>query len=101
MIIWTIYREGEGPFKAYRNLGSDLNSQTPVMANQTLQEMSNSIIRHRIANSTIEDILTKREEIRNEMKKEMNKVVNGWGVWLESVEITDVKILSNNLFKNL
>ena len=63
--------------------------------------MSNSIIRHRIANSSIEDILTKREEIRNEMKNEMNKVVNGWGVWLESVEITDVKILSNNLFKNL
>ena len=45
--------------------------------------------------------MTKREEIRNEMKNEMNKVVNGWGVWLESVEITDVKILSNNLFKNL
>ena len=31
----------------------------------------------------------------------MNKIVNGWGVWLESVEITDVKILSKALFENL
>lgn len=34
--------------------------------------MSNSIVRNRIANSTIEDIMTKREEMRNEMKKEIN-----------------------------
>ena len=63
--------------------------------------MSNSIVRHRIANSTIEDILVKRDEIRSEIKSEMNVIVNGWGVWLESVEITDVKILSKTLFKNL
>lgn len=63
--------------------------------------MSNSIIRHRIANSNIDDILTKREELRQEMKNEMNKILNGWGVWLESVEITEVKILSRTLFENM
>ena len=31
----------------------------------------------------------------------MNDIVNGWGVWLESVEITDVQIMSGGLFKNL
>ena len=63
--------------------------------------MANSIIRHKIANSTIEDILTKREEIRQEMKSDMNNILNGWGVWLESVEITDVKISSRKLFENM
>jgi len=63
--------------------------------------MANSIIRHKIANSTIEDILTKREEIRQEMKSDMNSILNGWGVWLESVEITDVKISSRKLFENM
>lgn len=63
--------------------------------------MANSIIRHKIANSTIEDILTKREEIRQEMKSDMNSILNGWGVWLESVEITDVKICSRKLFENM
>lgn len=63
--------------------------------------MANSIIRHKIANSSIEDILTKREELRQEMKQELNKILNGWGVWLESVEITDVKISSRKLFENM
>ncbi len=101
VIIWTIYRDDEGPFKAYRNLGEDLVQKKPVTANETLKQMSGSIVRHRIANSTIEQILTKRDEVRNEIKNEMNKVVNGWGVWLESVEITDVRILSSSLFGNL
>ena len=35
------------------------------------------------------------------IKKEMLEVVKGWGVWLETVEITDVKISSQALFKDL
>lgn len=31
----------------------------------------------------------------------MNHLLNKWGVWLESVEITDVRILSAKLFKNM
>lgn len=31
----------------------------------------------------------------------MFEVVKGWGVWLETVEITDVKIMSSSLFKDL
>lgn len=35
------------------------------------------------------------------MKTELNKILNGWGVWLESVEITEVKVLSKTLFENM
>lgn len=31
----------------------------------------------------------------------MKDQVKGWGVWLETVEITDIKILSGSLFKDL
>merc|ERR1712072_775227 len=31
----------------------------------------------------------------------MQEIVSGWGIWLETVEITDVKILSSSLFNNL
>ena len=63
--------------------------------------MINSIVRHRIANSTINEILTKRDEVRSEIKKQMNHLLNKWGVWLESVEITDVRVLSSTLFSNM
>ena len=31
----------------------------------------------------------------------MSEITTGWGVWLESIEIIDVKILSGSLFSNL
>jgi len=39
--------------------------------------------------------------IRNSIASEMLEVVKGWGVYIETIEITDVKILSNALFKDL
>ena len=101
IIIWSIYREKDGPLKAYKYLGKDIMTETPQTANQQMVEISNSIVRHRIANSTIDEVLKNRELVRDEIKKEMNEIVNGWGIWLESVEITDVKILSSTLFKDL
>jgi hypothetical protein len=35
------------------------------------------------------------------VRKEMLDVVKGWGVWLETVEITDVTISSSSLFSDL
>jgi len=32
---------------------------------------------------------------------EMADIVKGWGIYLETVEITDVKILSSSLFKDM
>ena len=53
-----------------------------------------------IANHKLEDLLTDREKIRAAIKQDM-KMVKGWGVWLEAVEITDIRILSGSLFKDL
>lgn len=35
-IIWTIYREEQGPFLAYKNLGKDLANRVPKTANDNL-----------------------------------------------------------------
>lgn len=90
VIIWTINREGDGPQKAYRSFGSDLCDKDPKSANDKLKEMSSAIVRARIANSSVNEVMTKRDLLRNEIKKELNALVAGWGVWLETVEITDV-----------
>jgi len=39
--------------------------------------------------------------IRDLLTKSMTDVVRGWGVWVEAIEITDVKILSSSLFSNM
>lgn len=42
-----------------------------------------------------------RNMIREAIKKEMMEVVKGWGIWLETIEITDVLICSSQLFADL
>lgn len=46
-------------------------------------------------------MITNRKLLREAIHKEMFDVVKGWGVWLETIEITGVQICSNALFKDL
>jgi len=103
ILIWSVYREEDGPFRCYKSFGDDLKmvSTGPKVANQKLENMVVSIIRDRIANMTINDILKNRQKLRNGVKDEMQKVITGWGIWLETCEVVDVKIASKSLFTNL
>ena len=69
--------------------------------NDKLGDMAISIVRDRVANMSLDDILKNRNKLRNGVKEEIQNVLTGWGIWLETVEIQDVKILSSQLFKNL
>ena len=97
MIEWTVDRKN--PMKAYKNL--DLASGNFNTANETLRAMTSAIVRNQIANSTIDHIIKNRQMLREEILKEMDEVVSGWGVHLATVEVTDVKILSGGLFKDM
>jgi len=63
--------------------------------------MAVAIIRDRIANLTLDDILKNRSKLREGIKDEMKKVLTGWGIWLETCEIMEVKISSRTMFSNL
>jgi uncharacterized membrane protein YqiK len=101
MIVWTINRDGDGPMKAFKNLGEDLTSNTPKIANELIISMASAIVRNCIANSTINKIIKNRDELKDLIINSLKTVTTGWGVWLETVEITDVKISSGSLFKDL
>jgi hypothetical protein len=100
-LVWSIYREDNGPFLAYKNLGSDLMNNVPYTANENLTSLANGILRNQIANSSMDEILKNRTVLREKIRDEMFTVVKGWGIWLETVEITDVKISSSSLFRDL
>lgn len=63
--------------------------------------MAVAIVRDRVANMSLNDILKNRNKLRSGIKEEIQKLLAGWGIWLETVEIQDVKILSSSLFRNL
>lgn len=101
IIIWSVHRTEDGPFKCFKAFGNDLQSKNPTIANEKLGAMATSIVRDRIANMSLDDILKNRSKLRSGVKEEIQKLLTGWGIWLETVEIQDVKIMSSSLFKNL
>lgn len=64
MIVWTIFREGDGPMKAYRTLGDDLKTNDPKTANSLMTSMASSFVRSCIANSELEKIIKERDDFR-------------------------------------
>eukprot|EP00997_Jenningsia_sp_PLL12_P004326 NODE_1867_length_1046_cov_189.637914_g1518_i0.p1 GENE.NODE_1867_length_1046_cov_189.637914_g1518_i0~~NODE_1867_length_1046_cov_189.637914_g1518_i0.p1 ORF type:complete len:270 (-),score=86.31 NODE_1867_length_1046_cov_189.637914_g1518_i0:236-958(-) len=63
--------------------------------------MAESIIRHQVANLNLTEVIANRHLLRNKVRSEMLDVVKGWGMWLETVEVTDVQILSGTVFNDL
>jgi len=45
--------------------------------------------------------MTDRQILRDTIRKEIGKITKDWGVWIETVEITNVEICSDTLFKNM
>lgn len=82
-------------------MGPDLRNRVPSTANENLTAQASAIVRSVIANHKLEDLLTDRQTIRAAILDNMKDQVKGWGVWLETVEITDIRILSASLFQDL
>ena len=101
MIVWSVFRDADGPLQCYKSFGEDLKKTIPSDANKKIESLAISIVRESIANMTIDDILKNRSKLRDTSRSEMQKLLRGWGMWLETCEIMDVRISSGSLFKNL
>lgn len=73
--FWSVNRQEDGPFKCYKYMqGGD--------ANQNVKTMCESILRNLIANSKLDDVLKKRDLMKDNMRKQLQKPLKGWGIWL-------------------
>lgn len=95
-----MYRDGDGPFKAYK-YGMVGSPELASQADNNIRGMAESIVRHQVANLGMSEVIANRELLRNTVRAEMLKVVQGWGMWLETVEVTDVRVLSQRVFDDL
>ena len=96
VVLWSVHRSEDGPFKFFKYAGNEGDA-----ANDNLKMVAESIVRNTVANHSINEILSQREMIRGTLKKGIMDAVEGWGMWVETVELTDVKICSRTLFEDL
>jgi len=101
MLIWSPYREGDGPAKLFKCFGLDLKRKGSPMIAQKIGNIAKSIIRDKIANMTIDDVLKNRAALRDHVKKDIQQILTGWGMWLETIEVSDVQICSSTMFGHM
>lgn len=60
------------------------------MIAQKVGNFARSIIRDKLANMTIDDVLKNRSALRDSLKSELQETLTGWGMYVETIEISDV-----------
>jgi flotillin len=101
----AVYRIAD-PLVAYRVLNFSYPERAQQKLEETLTAMFVGATRRLIANLTIEDCLQKRKHaLSEELLREIALVVGGegsgtrgWGVVLDTIEIQEVKVLSDKVF---
>lgn len=54
-----------------------------------------------MANTDLETLLRKRSTIKDNMLKEVQEKATGWGVWIETIELSEMTIISTALFQDM
>lgn len=97
--LWSIHRND--PWKAYKNLIlRDVDRDGRLDSNHGnnyVADICTSIIRVNIANLSLNDVLTKRDDFKSKVREELSNQCEGWGAWIETVEISDVQVASKKI----
>ncbi len=108
----AVYRIVE-PELTFRMLNFSFAERASEKLAAILREMFIGATRRLVANLTVEDVFTRRKEaIATELMSELAPVMSGsgtdddstnsgWGVVLDTVEIQNVRILSNAVFRDM
>ena len=86
---------------AVRSLDFTDRSHPMGNTNRILRTICTEAIRHIIANISIEDALTKKDEIGLNLKSQLERVERSWGIVFDQVGIERVTILSSSVFEDL
>ena len=108
----AVYRIAE-PLIAFRMVNFSYPERAQEKLEELLGEMFVGAVRRLVANLTVEECLSRRKEgIAEELMREIVPVVSGhgraedetdagWGVVMDTIEIQDVRVLSEAVFANM
>ena len=101
------------PEITFRMLNFSFSERASEKLADILREMFVGATRRHVANLSVEDVITKRKDaIASELMAELAPVMRGdgelgdttergWGVVLDTVEVQDVRILSDEVFRDM
>jgi len=70
-------------------------------AKEAVKMLVEGFLREEIANTSLEELMKDRDNLRQSIIKKVQNKAKGWGIWIETIEITELKIMSRSLFEDL
>lgn len=70
-------------------------------AKESIKMLVEGTLREEIANTSLEKLLKDRDILRLSVMKRCQPKAKGWGVWIETIEVTEMKVMSKSLFEDL
>ena len=101
-LVWRV-ENAEAAFKKISGMDASPKTSSSSLneINKKLELLAESVIRTTVANMSLDEILRNRSRIVDALMKEFAQVVATWGISIETVEIKDVELFNQDLFKNL
>ncbi len=108
----AVYRIAD-PLIAFRMLNFSFPERAQEKLRLMMEEMCVGAVRRLVANLTVEQCLTRRKDaLASELIKEIapvvsgsgrleDKTIKGWGLVVDTIEIQDVQVLSQQVFTNM
>jgi hypothetical protein len=97
---FAVWKVGD-PGKASASFDFTNSATALAVIGNNLKNVVESAIRHQVANMTIEDVLRKRGSIILRLKEELAYIAGEWGLVIETIEIKNVQVLSEQLFSQM
>lgn len=95
-LIWSI-EDGE---KAYKKIGDSDSTSLDSLSLQLI-DIAVSIARNAISNMILDEVLKNREVLVEKLSLQLSNVIVDWGLKIETIEIKEVRILSETLFESM
>lgn len=95
-LIWSI-EDGE---KAYKKIGTSDSDSLDSLSMQLI-DISVSIARNAISNMNLDEVLKNREVLVEKLSAQLSAIIDDWGLKIETIEIKEVRILSETLFESM
>jgi len=100
--LWSIDPKDDSPFRAYKAFYGK-GEQGIIEGKEFIQSIIEAELKKLIVTDTIENSIKDRNGKRTVLEKTIGKleVLKEFGLKIERIELTDVKILSDSVFKSL
>jgi hypothetical protein len=111
-ILWSVSAEGDGPFRAFRNLGlvnldappRDLKSPKHLLStpqHHAFQQLLGAAVQRLGATRSLEELLLQQDGLVNDLRRQLTALEQQMGIRIDQIEVLQIRPEDENLLRQM